>query len=68
MELSKFYKKESNNEKIFTYLNLIVFIILFIMVNIAVWTEKIDYAILYSIWFLTEFILLILLILLTNKK
>lgn len=66
MELSKFYKKESNNEKIFfTYLNLIVFIILLIMVNIAVWTEKIDYAILYSIWFLIEFILLILL---TNKK
>ena len=52
-------------KKFFTYLNLIVFIILLIMVNIAVWTEKIDYAILYSIWFLIEFILLILL---TNKK
>lgn len=52
-------------KKFFIYLNLIVFIILLIMVNIAIWTEKIDCAILYSIWFLIEFILLILL---TNKK
>lgn len=52
-------------KKFFTYLNLIVFIILLIMVNIATWTEKINYAILYLIWFLIEFILLILL---TNKK
>lgn len=62
MELSKFYKKENNNEKNLIYLNLIVFIILLIMVNIAIWTEKTDCAILYSIWFLIE------LILLTNKK
>lgn len=52
-------------KKFLIYLNLIVFIILSIMVNITSWTEKIDYAILYSIWFLIEFILLILLI---NKK
>lgn len=52
-------------KKFLTYLNLIILIILVIMVNIAAWAEKIDYAIFYSIWFLIEFILLILL---TNKK
>lgn len=52
-------------KKFLTYLNLIILIINVIMVNITMWTEKIDCAIFYSIWCLIGIIVLTLLV---NKK